>query len=77
MSIVAEGKASWPVWPWPIGNKWYNAASPKIRIQGWQKVWLGVRMGLLPGPKLCSICLSQVNTQTTTRPTSGAFRRQL
>lgn len=63
ISLVAKGKATWPLWRWPVRDHWYNGASPQRRIIGWQKVWLACRLELIPYPRTCSICLSTDHAQ--------------
>lgn len=59
---VEKGHRQWPQWSYAV-PKPYNGASGPQRIAGWQRVWLACHMGLIPFPKLCSICGSPRNVQ--------------
>lgn len=52
---VELGRADWPRWSWPTPGP-YNGHTGEQRIWGWKRVWLAVRLGLLPTPQMCSIC---------------------
>ncbi|QIG76133.1 hypothetical protein EVC24_112 [Rhizobium phage RHph_I4] len=55
---VALGRSQWPKWSWPTPGP-YNGHTGPERVEGWKRVWLAVRIGLLPSPTQCSICLTR------------------
>lgn len=55
---VALGRSQWPKWSWPIPGP-YNGHTGLERVEGWKRVWLAVRMGMLPSPAQCSICYTR------------------
>ena len=65
------GRASAPPWKWKL-PKTYNGFSGEQRIAGWQKVKVAIKLGLIPAPHTCSICLSspagQMHNEDYSRP---------
>lgn len=55
-AAFAAGTFKKPVWRYPA-PKSYNGFSGEQRVAGWTKTWAGVRMGLIPPPRQCSVCL--------------------
>lgn len=60
--MVERGQRKWPVWRWPTPGP-YNGCSGEVRIEGWQRVWLAVKTGLIPAPTVCSVCGSKLRVQ--------------
>ena len=56
-SAVQQGLVLAPDWKWKAPNS-YNGYSGEARIAGWKKVKIAVKLGLLPKPDQCSVCLS-------------------
>lgn len=69
--MVASGRAKFPTWNYPVPGP-YNGCTGLERIEGWQRVWLAVRTGLIPSPTTCSVCLAhgkmQYHNEDYTRP---------
>lgn len=51
-----------PEWRWPVPGP-YNGASGEERIRAWQLVRVACNKGLMPQPKMCSVCGVQGNVQ--------------
>ncbi len=69
---IARGEITLPEWRYPP-PKTYLSFTPEQRICGWQKTWAAIRLGLIPRPSRCSICLTnqgrmQMHAEDYTRP---------
>lgn len=56
-AAVAAGLQKYPEWQYPL-LRCYLGFSGQDRIEGWKRVWVARRMGLLPAPTTCSVCLT-------------------
>lgn len=54
----AGGSLGRPVWRYDVPRT-YNGADGQLRITGWQVMWGAVKSGMVPGPKVCSVCLRE------------------
>lgn len=57
-AAVAAGLQKYPEWRCARLAD-YQGFSHEQRIEGWKRVWVAQRMGLLPRPFVCSVCLRQ------------------
>ena len=69
---IVRGEVTLPEWRYPPPKTYLNF-TPEQRIRGWQKTWASIRLGLIPRPLQCSICLTdrgrmQMHAEDYTRP---------
>lgn len=68
---IRSGTCKPPDWKWKTPRP-YNGFFGEARIAGWKKVKVALKLGLLPKPERCSICLrspaGQFHNEDYSRP---------